>query len=372
MSVLNKMLRDLEQREQRAVAAQPAGGSIGRDDSRPLWLNLLLLLSAGLLLFAVYAILNRPDIAPVQPVAAAAIHAKQPLQQSEAEAVHSEQPPALQTDAMPTDITLTESVAVPTPAITDVTAEPSLAPEQAITAADSATVSALVALAAPLAHDMTEGSAAPIAKPAGQLPVVAKIEVQRSAQTAAEKSAVLQQQAAQAAQAGQLMQAISLWQQVQALLPAQTTAYTAQARLWQQMQQPARAQQVLQQGLGNGAESADIRLLLAQYYAQQQQWSAAEAVLEPQYEMQLQPEYYGLKATTAQQLGNSVAAQLWFSQLIVLQPQQPRWWLGAAIAFDQQGQRQQAQLHYRQALQWGDTLSVASRNYIQQRLAATE
>ena len=44
MSVLNKMLRDLEKRQH--VSERAATPLSARSDERPLWLNLLLLLSA--------------------------------------------------------------------------------------------------------------------------------------------------------------------------------------------------------------------------------------------------------------------------------------------------------------------------------------
>ncbi|MEH8018896.1 tetratricopeptide repeat protein [Rheinheimera muenzenbergensis] len=371
MSVLNKMLRDLEQRQHSGGVAAPQPDSLSRDDSRPLWLNLLLILSAILLLFAVYAILNRPDNQP-QPVAA----------DTQIQA-GTEQPQAVAEPELTSVATLpvvpAMAALVATPAVSLGSAEPELAMapqplpaqtgsiEQAAPAADTVEADT----SNPVATADTQTSRTDTA-PAVKQAAAVKVEVQRSAQTAAQKGAALQQQAVQAAQSGQLMQAINLWQQVQAVQPLQATAYLAQARLWLQMGQPQRAEQILQQGISAGADTADVRLLLAQLYAQQQQWQAADTVLPAQFELQQYPEYYGLKATVAQQLGDSFAAQHWFGQLIVIQPQQARWWLGAAVAFDQQGQRQQAQLHYRQALQWGEKLSAESRNYIQQRLAATE
>lgn len=361
MSVLNKMLRDLEQRQQsgNATSAAKPGSSISRDDSRPLWLNVLLLLSAMLLLFAVYAILNRPNVAPAQPDATLVVH-------PDTESVGPELQPATEQSLL----------TLATEPATRVTTQEQPVALEAIaetleTIADSQPVVELNVTAA------TTETAIDVAvsdnnMTAAARPAPVKVEIQRPLQTPAQKAIALQQQAVLAAQSGRLMNSVSLWQQVQALAPQQSQAYTSQARLWGQMGQPERAQQILQQGLNEGADSAELRLLLAQHYVQQQQWAAADAVLLPQFDLSLYPEYYGLKATAAQQRGDSVAAQQWFSRLIVLQPQQARWWLGAAIAFDQHGQRQQAQLHYRQALQWGDTLSADSRNYIQQRLAATE
>ena len=146
----------------------------------------------------------------------------------------------------------------------------------------------------------------------------------------------------------------------------------AQAGLWLQLGQPAQAHAVLQQAVAQGIVHADIQLMLAQHAAAAQQWQAVDALLPPQFTLAQQPDYYGMKATALQQLGQHQAALHWFSQLVVLQPRQGRWWLGAAISFDAQAERAQAQQYYRQARQHSETLSAASRNYIQQRLAATE
>ena len=391
MSVLNKMLRDLEKRQhvsERAVTPLNA-----RSDERPLWLNLLLLLSALLLAFAVYAILTReplPDtgeaasvlVKPVNSDTAAAVTA----------AADNSAELSVSTKAVP--MASQQSAAV-------INAEPGLAEAEAEQVADS------VLATGTKAGDDTELQRTANAQPAAEPDAVAQpqslpakhdagalhttsaegsteprtganaqsetdVKVVRSVATPQQQAALLQQQALTAAQAGQLQQALQLWQQLQQLTPQNAEAYLEQARLWHQLGQPQQALMVLQQALQQGIVSADIQLLLAQQAAAQAQWQRVDTLLPAQFVLAQQPEYYGLKATALQQLGQPQAALDWFRQLIVLQPQQARWWLGAAIALDALAQREQAQLHYRQALQWGDSLTAASRNYIQQRLAATE
>ena len=364
MSVLNKMLRDLEQREQIAGSAAGAAG-ISRDDGRPLWLNILLLGAVSLLIFAVYAILNRPESGQsltVMPKPAPG----QPVSQSQ---------------IVPDDVATSLDGAAPLTLIPPQAEGVTLQPEAGVinTAAQVAVVAqhlvtgpvaAKQPVVAPVAVVQAD-TLADIASDSAK--VEAKVAVvQQPAQSLEQKMQALSQQALQAAQSGQLMPALSLWQQVQQLAPDQPAAYIAASQLWQQLGQPERAQQQLQLALSNGADSAEVRLLLAQYYAASQQWQQADALLPAHYALAQYPEYYGLKATVLQQLANNAAALNWFNQLIVQQPQQARWWLGAAIAYDQSGQMDQALLHYRQALQWGDNLSADSRNYIQQRLAVTE
>ena len=375
MSVLNKMLRDLEQREQ-ATGSSARSASISRDENRPLWLNILLLGAAALLVFAVYAILNRPEFTQSSIAVVPKATAVQPLAQPQITnetAVTGADSAAAPLSLIPPQA---EGLALqPAAAVINTAAQVEAIAEQVAAQqviADKIVAEHVVA-PQPVAAAVAAVQADPLADVAADSAKAAKVAVvQRPAQSAEQKLQSLNQQAVLAVQSGQLMSALSLWQQVQQLSPQHPAAYIAASQLWQQLGQPGRAQQQLQLALSNGADSAEVRLLLAQYYAAAQQWQQADTLLPAHYALAQYPEYYGLKATVLQQLADNAAALNWFSQLIVQQPQQARWWLGAAIAYDQRGQRDQAVLHYRQALQWGDNLSADSRNYIQQRLAATE
>ena len=370
MSVLNKMLRDLEQREQ-ATGSSARSTSISRDESRPLWLNILLLGAAALLVFAVYAILNRPEFTQSSIAASPKPTAVEPLVQSQ----------VVDETALTGEVGGAAPITLIAPQAERLTPQPEadvintavpveVVAEQVV---KEQVVAEHVVAPQPVAAAVAAVQADPLADVAADSAKAAKVAVvQRPVQSAEQKAQALGQQAVQAAQSGQLMPALSLWQQVQQLSPQQPAAYIAASQLWQRLGQPGRAQQQLQLALSNGADSAEVRLLLAQYYAAAQQWQQADTLLPAHYALAQYPEYYGLKATVLQQLADNAAALNWFSQLIVQQPQQARWWLGAAIAYDQSGQTEQAVLHYRQALQWGDSLSADSRNYIQQRLAATE
>ena len=379
MSVLNKMLRDLEQREQ-ATGSSVRSASISREESRPLWLNILLLGAAALLVFAVYAILNRPEFTQSSLAAVPKATAVQPLAQPQItnETAVTGADSAAPLRLIPPE---TEGLALqPAAAVINTAAQVEAIAEQVAAQqviADKVVAEQVVAehvvAPQPVAAAVAAVQADPLADVAADSAKAAKVAVvQRPVQSAEQKAQALGQQAVQAAQSGQLMPALRLWQQVQQLSPQQPTAYIAASQLWQQLGQPERARQQLQLALSNGADSAEVRLLLAQYYAAAQQWQQADTLLPAHYALAQYPEYYGLKATVLQQLADNAAALNWFNQLIVQQPQQARWWLGAAIAYDQSGQTEQAVLHYRQALQWGDNLSADSRNYIQQRLAATE
>ncbi|HEY9042187.1 MAG TPA: hypothetical protein VIN66_08405 [Rheinheimera sp.] len=389
MSVLNKMLRDLEQR-QHASDATTAITLHGRSDERPLWLNVLLLLSALLLAFAVYAILTRepaPESSEAVPavanpaltdhVTSAALpdSAAEPVISAEViPATMQQSTPVASTASGGADTGVKEQAAIDTvnETNTEATADNALQSTERDQAGSESDVTAQTQTIATELARPTLPVASVVANTAANAEAKTEVTVVRVPASPQQQAALLQQQALAAAQAGQLQQALQLWQQLQQFAPQNAVAYLEQARLWHQLGQPQQALTVLQQALQQGIVHADIQLLLAQQAAAQAQWQRVDTLLPAQFVLAQQPEYYGLKATALQQLGQPQAALDWFSQLIVLQPQQARWWLGAAIAFDALSQPEQAQLHYRQALQWGDSLTAASRNYIQQRLAAIE
>lgn len=351
MSVLNKMLRDLEQRQPHtttAVKAIPVGAGQRKT------LMAILLLSC-LLLLATYFVqpnakvsepVTLPENSAVTGGSADPVSAKPVIQQPETP-VRRESLVATTTEekaaSLDEDTTVTDREPI-----------------------KQAGISAVIKQTSEPRRNKAEN------QDKGEISTRATLEVVRSQPTIAQQVDALSQQAVAAAQAGQLQRALQLWQQVQQLQPEVATAYLAQARLWLQLGQPAQAEQVLQLGLQHGIVNAQMQFLLAQQAASKAEWHQVERLLSAQFELPQHTEYYGLKATALQQLGQQQAALYWYQQLLQVQPQQARWWLGAALAFDELQQWDAAKQHYRQALQWGDNLSSASRQFIQQRLAAIE
>ncbi|WP_240222504.1 hypothetical protein [Rheinheimera hassiensis] len=392
MSVINKMLRDLDQRNQNAANVNQV---IARRPGQPLWLTVLLLLTFGLLCFAIYAVLSRSAVMPlatlttVVPEPAAQLPAEPTTPADIAIAAHSLKPTE---GPEPTDSlepknspepTPTESPAsTPGPAPTQSTiVKTGPAPEQTATSEDTAAASAAqpqpqpqqikpgevtAQVDAPPQAAAVVQAAAPTAKTASSLSVTSREP------TAAQSQAKLRQQAMAAAQAGQGQQALRYWQQLQQLAPQDALVYLAQARLWLQLGQPQQAEASLLQAKAQGIMDVDIQLMLAQAAASRQQWLQVEALLPAGFAVPLHPDYYGLKATALQQLGQHQQAFDWFAELSALQPQLGKWWLGGAVSLEALERPAEAHQYYLNALQWGDSLSVQSKTYIQQRLVATE
>jgi len=351
MSVLNKMLRDLEQRRSEPAASAAA---IPVSKGRSNVLLVILLLSGLLLLVAYFARLT------VKPTDSVALPFNVTLAQSSETVVADEA-----VISGPVNVAHSEQTATveDMPETLDVTKASAAVEKQQIATPDAIAVirQADPAPAVTAGIEQVSEKASP-----------GRLEVARSQPTTEEQVDALTQQAVVAAQAGQLAQALQLWQQVQQLQPGVANAYLAQARLWLQLGQPMQAELIARQGLQHGVVSAELQFLIAQQAASRADWPQVDILLPAQFELAQHPEYYGLKATALQQQGQQQAALRWYQQLLQTQPQQARWWLGAALAYDSLLQYEAAQLHYRQALQWGENLSSASQQFIQQRLAAIE
>lgn len=384
MSVINKMLRDLDQRNHNAANVNQV---IARRPGQPLWLTVLLLLTFGLLCFAIYAVLSRSTVMPPATLTAAVPEPAAQLPAKPAEiaiAAHSlELTESVEPKSSP-EPTPTESPA-PTPgtAPTQITiADPGPVPKQTATPEDTGAADVAEIVAQPQPQQIKPGilttqiDAAPQATTVVQAPAptakTGSLSVSSREPTAAQSQAKLRQQAMAAAQAGQGQQALRYWQQLQQLAPQDAVVYLAQARLWLQLGQPQQAEASLLQAKAQGIMDADIQLMLAQAAASRQQWLQAEALLPAGFAVPLHPDYYGLKATALQQLGQHQQAFDWFAELSALQPQLGKWWLGGAVSLEALERPAEAHQYYLNALQWGDSLSVQSKTYIQQRLVATE
>ena len=195
-----------------------------------------------------------------------------------------------------------------------------------------------------------------------------QLSVERVELTLAQQQQQLRQQGLQAEQRGRTSEARNYWQQLQALAPQQAEAYVALARMAQQAGYEAGSQYWLQLGLEQGADAQQLAPLLAASYARQQLWPQVLQVLALLPETSLRPAELAMRAAAWQQLGEHQAALAAFEHLGRLEPQQGRWWLGMAISSDALGQRQQAVNQFQRSLQLGDDLTSVSKEYIRQRL----
>lgn len=133
----------------------------------------------------------------------------------------------------------------------------------------------------------------------------------------------------------------------------------------------AEAQQLLDEGIRLAPSRADFRLMQARLALATGNKAAALQSLsgwEPSVSGNL--DYYATRAALAQELSQPGVAASSYQQLTVAQPAEPRWWLGLGIALDKQGRPLAALDAYRKALSL--PLSAGSRQFVQQRIEQLE
>ncbi len=138
------------------------------------------------------------------------------------------------------------------------------------------------------------------------------------------------------------------------------------AALWFGRQANGQAINVLAQGIALTPKSEELRIMQARIYAGQGEFSKAFNALKPLSDS-INVEYQQALATMASQAKQFPFAVKAYQKLIVLNPEQGRWWLGMAIALDSDGQYQQATLAYQKALH-SKQLSQSSINFVNTRL----
>lgn len=129
------------------------------------------------------------------------------------------------------------------------------------------------------------------------------------------------------------------------------------------------ASQVLEEGLRLDPEQADLRLLLARVaIGGGDRQKALDWLTGYQPDLAANLDYYATWAGLAQELGQPARASELYVKLLRQQPDQGRWWLGLGVAEDGQGHRQRALDAYRNAQLHGN-LGEASTRWLEQRIA---
>lgn len=210
-------------------------------------------------------------------------------------------------------------------------------------------------------------------EPALTMPLEVKprsLSIEKVKQSPEEERQAYAQQARKAESLGQLQHAIEAWQQSARLNLNDSEPYLQQARLWQQQGNLNAAETALRQGLSLNQPA--IAIALATQLSRQQRWSEALQALNASPELALYPDFYGLKATALQQTQQFSEASMLFLQLARLQPAEARWWLGLALSYDALLEPALALQAYRQAAHHGHLLAQESLAFVRTRLAELE
>ena len=163
-----------------------------------------------------------------------------------------------------------------------------------------------------------------------------------------------------------LTKAEKLFEEVLLVVPENKVARKQLAALWFGKQSYQAAVNLLSQGIALSPNDSEYRLMKARIYLSQGQTLAAVTTLKVLAAVK-NIEYQSLLASSAQQAEQfSIAAQA-YQLLTTIQPEIGRWWLGLAVAFDSNSQFKQAIKAYQQARD-SIELSESARQFTRQRL----
>ena len=131
----------------------------------------------------------------------------------------------------------------------------------------------------------------------------------------------------------------------------------------------AQSKQVLIQGIELHPARNDLRLMLARLYiVQKESLKALNILAEFQPSADNKTEYLAYRASLAQQLMQTELAKSDYQTLTIIEPDNAQWWLGLAIIRDQLGEFTIALQAYNKANTLGQ-LDTSVNDFIQQRIS---
>lgn len=361
MSVINKMLQDLDKRQQghslSNVTAQQVQ-YLGRPNSPRTWwlISLLALLLGGLAVYALQRSERQDTAIAADTPATESSHATQSSHATESNHQLESSP---QTSA-PIEA-ITTNTASTAPAANDVQATAT----QATAAQATATK---VIDAKPIEAQVTEAQVTDVLvedvqpKASGQMAVK---EVKLSPSQLAQKQLAL---ASDAEKQGQLPKAMDHYAKALKLDSSQHGARKQLAALYYGQHELSKAADVLSQGRLLYPQEFEFALLLARVQHAMGDTTAALASLKHIPDSHALARQKWLAQTDlAQQQGQFTLVEQAYRQLLQQEPQQAKWWMGLAYALDSQKQFAEASQAYRSALGYSG-LSTQATAFIEQRL----
>lgn len=151
--------------------------------------------------------------------------------------------------------------------------------------------------------------------------------------------------------------------------PEHVEARNLLAATYFQQQDVLMAQQLLVAGIKINPEVVQWRVMLSKILIMQQEYEGVLKLLITELEPQANLEFWVLKGTAAQNTQQHQIALASFTQLTQLQPQQAKWWLALATSKDALGEFADAKHLYKVALDLGG-LNAAMTQHALQRLVA--
>ncbi|MBD1391086.1 hypothetical protein IC617_16785 [Neiella sp. HB171785] len=393
MSVINQMLRDLEQRKQpEQTVEQPQFHAPEPSPWRQrvlIIIVLALLAAAGYWWFGVvspaHQATSMKQTVPAEPVAPPAeSRLLEALDAVEREAEHNAEPETVQ-KAQPSEQqaeATSELKAEPKQSETLAAAEPSAVvganAQPAELSAQPEPTSKSTAVAIPAEPTVPAVATAPVVEPAAEPEPIAspakivkapsKAQISHSPMSEQQVVQLQLNEARAFAANGRQGDAEATYRKLLKRDPKLVTARMELVALLTQQRQEGRALKVVDEGLRYLPTNAQLVTLKAQLLLSLGRADDAWKVLQVVNESQVQETgFFVIKAGLASQRNEFDVAYRNYSILAVREPNQGRWWLGKAISAEQTGHVMDAVEGYRRALT-STGLSAGSMRYAQHRL----
>ena len=339
MSVVNKMLQDLEARENEASSISADYQPESRKKKSPLLFALLAvaLMVAGAVYF--YPSIQKdktPTAAPPQTLQVVEATAGNPAQSNQ----QIDEPASVSAPIQPV------SAPEPESQVADITKE-IVAEELSTGEPESHEIAEVAVDALPEAETQGPMTDEPIADEGQSEDVIStnNLEPESSEQQQSvfsvsssqpEKSkASLRELVQYALKNGEEQEAIGLLYQLLESQPENTGARKKLAAMLFARGQLNEAEAVLRQGLQRQPDNLQMRLMLARLYFQRNDLQQAlDTVTSDEVSAFLYPDYVSFRASLAEKLARYDIARQDYHALVESQPDEPRWWLGFAVSLE--------------------------------------
>lgn len=383
MSVINKMLKDLEQREQEQEAELEPSNAIYQpkaNNKLPIILGLMFVVILALAGAVTWLLLKSQAQQPslpmqtkvaeqsnqsseaVQPVASPA----EPMNKPEV-AEPTPQPKVLSRSPVYVPAQTESQQVEPEQETVQATAESETAAmvEQEVVSEQEPTAD-LVEPQVVVEQEMSD-SPEPVEKVSNEAePTQFKIEKTPSNLTREQRLEKLMEKAKSSFDKGYITDAITQLEEVLNSADNHVEARNLLAVAWYGRGELQQAVNILNNGLNRYPNIEKWRLTAAKIFFKENELQGAFSYLEADL-ASASVEYYSMKGTLARQLKRFDKAETAYASLTKLEPEKGGWWLGYAIALDSQNKSAMAVQSYKQAITQAG-ISAASIQFAQQRI----
>ncbi len=270
--------------------------------------------------------------------------------------------------AAPVAVAATMAVTPATPVATAPVAAPVTPSAAPAPVATNEPVALQVAIAAPTSRAKPV-LAAPVSATAATVAPKneARIEVRPTARSSLERAEAQYQRGVTAHQAGQINDSATAFTAALREDPRHAGARVAQAGLLIEQARGDEAMALLKEGIALAPAQPQVALMLARMQAERQDWlTAAETLKGASAQAGSDAEFQGLHAAILQRAGRHGDAVEKYGLALRLAPNRSVWWMGLAISLEEIGQADTARAAFQRAKSIG--LPEGAAGYVDARL----